>query len=93
MNDPVPAGSVPAARPFFGSVTSYDGRRGIGTVTDSDGTEFGFHATAILDGSRRIDPGTEVAFIVAPGHLGRYEARELTAVDAALGSVSHHLPE
>ena len=95
--DPVadldPSGSVPTARPFFGRVTSFDPRRGLGAVTDTEGSVFEFHATAIVDGSRRIDPGTEVNFVVFPGHRGRYEARELTAVGLpVMGSTSHHLP-
>jgi cold shock CspA family protein len=64
----------------FGRVSSFDARRGWGTVTDADGTEFEFHATAIVDGSRRIDPETSVVFEVVPGHRGRYEARGLTAL-------------
>ena len=80
-------GSVPSAGPFLGRVTSFDARRGLGTVTDIEGSVFEFHATAIEDGSRRIDPGTEVSFVVAPGHRGRYEARALTAVGTpALGT-------
>ena len=51
-------------------------------MTDAAGTEYDFHATAILNGSRRIDPGTEVAFIVRPGHRGRYEAGAVTVLDA-----------
>jgi cold shock CspA family protein len=67
-----------------GIVTEFDARRGWGTVADPAGVEFEFHATAIADGSRQIDPGAEVCFSVAPGHRGRYEAREL--------SVIHHSP-
>jgi cold shock CspA family protein len=86
-------GSVPAARPVFGRVTSFDARRGLGTVTDTEGSVFEFHATAIEDGSRRIDPGTEVGFVVAPGRRGRYEARALTAVGSpVMGATSHHFP-
>jgi cold shock CspA family protein len=91
---------------MFGVVTSFDARRGWGTVTDSEGAGFEFHATAIVDGSRQIDPGTCVVFDVVPGHRGRYEARELTgAVPVVRGvrtlgesgssgavSVSHHEP-
>jgi cold shock CspA family protein len=92
-SDPDLSGSVPAARPFFGRVTSFDARRGLGTVTDTEGSVFEFHATAIVDGSRRIDPGTEVSFVVAQGHRGRYQARALTAVGSpVMGSTSHHLP-
>jgi CspA family cold shock protein len=67
-----------------GRVTAFDARRGWGTVTDAGGAEFEFHATAIADGSRSIEPGTEVRFTVAAGHRGRYEARELSAL--------HHSP-
>jgi cold shock CspA family protein len=49
-------------------------------VVDAHGSEFDFHATAIVDGSRRIDPGTEVTFSVVPGHRGRYEASGLSAI-------------
>jgi len=64
-------------------VTTFDARRGWGTVTDSAGVEFEFHATAIADGSRRIDPGTNVGFAVVAGHRGRYEARDVTVVSEA----------
>lgn len=69
-------------RPSLGRVTSFDATRGWGTVTDSEGTAFDFHATAIVDGSRHIDPGTRVSFTVFPGHQGRYEARGLIVVGA-----------
>ena len=86
-------GSVPSAGPFLGRVTSFDARRGIGTVTEAAGSPFAFHATAIADGSRRIDTGTEVTFIVVPGHLGRYAARALTVVGSTgSGSSSHQRP-
>ena len=64
----------------FGRVASFDARRGWGTVTASEGAQFEFHATAIADGSRLIDPGTSVVFTVQAGHRGRYEARELTVL-------------
>jgi cold shock CspA family protein len=67
-------------------VTTFDARRGWGTVTDSAGAEFEFHATAIADGSRQIDPGTSVGFAVVAGHQGRYEARDVTVVSGAAGS-------
>jgi cold shock CspA family protein len=72
-------------------VTSFDARRGLGTVTsaDADSEVYDFHATAIIDGSRRIDPGTEVSFVVRLGHRGRYEAFALTVGDP---KASHHLP-
>ncbi len=74
---------VPSAGPRHGRVASFDPARGLGTVTEDGGASYGFHATAIADGSRRIEVGTGVAFTVAPGHRGRYEARSLVAVAGA----------
>jgi cold shock CspA family protein len=84
------AGPVPVAGPHHGSVATFDAARGLGTVADDDGTSYGFHATAIADGSRRIEVGREVMFTVAPGHRGRYEARSLVTV--AAGWASHQQP-
>jgi cold shock CspA family protein len=55
----------------------------LGTVEDDDGTTYGFHATAIADGTRRIDVGAPVTFTVAPGHGGRREAQWLVTLPAA----------
>jgi cold shock CspA family protein len=57
-----------------GSVRSFDERRGRGEIAAEDGTTFGFHCTAIADGSRRISPGTPVEFDVVAGPPGRWEA-------------------
>ena len=73
-------GSVPSAGPHRGRVASFDQRRGLGEVDAEDGTSYGFHATAIADGSRRIAVGATVVFTVSPGHRGLYEARGLTLV-------------
>jgi len=78
------SGPVPSTGPHRGCVASFDARRGLGSVEDEDGTEYGFHATAIADGSRRISVGTTVVFTVSPGHGGLYEARSLIPV-ASLG--------
>jgi cold shock CspA family protein len=64
----------------IGVVTEFDEERGLGIV-EADGVAYPFHCTAIADGSRRISPGTPVAFETAPGHLGRFEARSLTPTD------------
>ncbi len=77
------ADPVLTAGPRLGRVTAFDPGRGLGAVRDDDGTSYAFHATAIADGSRRIDVGAAVAFIVAPGHRGRYEARSLVALPTA----------
>ena len=74
------AGPVPTAGPRLGRVASFDAARGLGTVEDDAGTTYGFHATAIAGGTRRIDVGVAVTFTVAPGHGGRCEARSLVPV-------------
>jgi cold shock CspA family protein len=76
------AGSVPSTGPHRGRVASFDPKRGLGAVADDDGSSYGFHATAIADGSRRINVGTTVVFTVTPGHRGLYEARSLLPVPA-----------
>jgi cold shock CspA family protein len=77
------AGPVSATGPRHGRVAAFDATRGLGTVDDDDGTAYGFHATAIADGSRRIEVGTAVVFTVSPGHRGLYEARSLVPVDTS----------
>jgi len=68
-----------------GVVTEFDEARGLGVVTDDLGGRFVFHCTQIADGSRYIEEGTRTSFVVAPGHLGRLEARRLIARDETLG--------
>ena len=68
-----------------GVVTEFDEARGLGVVTDDQGGGYVFHCTQIADGSRYIEEGTRTSFVVAPGHLGRLEARRLIARDEALG--------
>jgi CspA family cold shock protein len=68
-----------------GRVAAYDERRGLGEVEAADGTRLPFHCTAIADGTRRIAPGTAVAFDVVAGPLGRTEA-DAVRVDAAAGT-------
>jgi cold shock CspA family protein len=60
-----------------GKVTAFDERRGLGTITADDGTQFGFHATRIAGGLRTIAVGTAVMFEIVPGNLGRYEAADI----------------
>ena len=74
------AGPVPSTGPHRGRVSSFDPRRGLGEVRDEDGSSYGFHATAIADGSRRIEVGTTVVFTVSAGHGGVYEARSLMPI-------------
>lgn len=79
----VPAGfDTAAASGAFerhdGVVAAFDDFGGWGTVTDDAGVERFFHCTAIADGTRTIDPGSDVTFEVAPGAVGRWEATRLT---------------
>jgi CspA family cold shock protein len=62
-----------------GTVTDFDPRRGLGTVTAEDGSVFGFHCTQIADGTRTVEVGAPVEFEVAPGPPGRWEARAVRA--------------
>jgi cold shock CspA family protein len=82
------AGPAAAAGPLLGRVTAFDATRGLGTVTGDDGATYAFHATAIADGSRRIEVGATVSFLLAPGHRGAYEARALTTVVEGSGAAS-----
>ncbi len=50
---------------------------GLGEVRANDGRLYGFHCTEIADGTRDIAVGTEVAFVVAAGHRGAWEAKAL----------------
>jgi cold shock CspA family protein len=77
------AAPVVTAGPHLGRVASFDATRGLGTVADDAGAVYAFHATAVADGSRRIDVGTRVSYLLAPGHGGRHEARTLVACTGA----------
>lgn len=59
-----------------GVVSTFDERVGLGTVVGVDGTEYVFHCIEIADGSRTIEPGTDVGFDVL-AKLGRWEASNL----------------
>ena len=63
-----------------GTVVEFDDPRGIGIVRDAAGHEYPFHCTAVADGSRTIPVGVTVRYVVRAGHLGRYEAREISPV-------------
>jgi cold shock CspA family protein len=66
-----------------GVVMTFDDPRGLGTVEQHGGPTYAFHCTAIADGSRHVDVGTEVMFVVRAGHLGRFEAWGLEPVGSA----------
>jgi len=79
MTGAMPAPQWPSRRAggVTGTVVSFDAQRGVGTVTDQVGAELFFHCTAITDGSRRIDVGQSVSFVVRPTHRGLLEARHV----------------
>ena len=60
-----------------GEVATFDEDRGLGTI-ESGGRTFPFHCTQIADGTRTIPVGTTVTFQVRPGHLGSWEAADVT---------------
>jgi CspA family cold shock protein len=61
-----------------GTVTAFDGPRGLGEVTATDGAVFPFHCTQIADGTRTIPVGAAVDFAKVPGLLGTWEAGDIT---------------
>ena len=63
-----------------GVVASFDAERGLGDVREGDAVR-PFHCTAIADGSRSIEVGAAVSFVVVPGPLGRWEAADIRAAD------------
>ena len=65
-----------------GVVAEFDPAAGLGTVAARrTGRTWMFHCTSIADGTRTIDAGTEVAFVVRAGGPGRWEAFEVTPVE------------
>src|SRR5580704_17175266 len=63
--------------PLIGEVAEFDDDRGLGVVEHGPGRRLPFHCTAITDGSRHIEAGTVVAFVVTAGRIGRLEARSV----------------
>jgi len=57
-----------------GQVVEFDEAAGFGTVRTDDGVELFFHCTAIADDTRTIASGRRVAFEIAAGRMGRWEA-------------------
>lgn len=58
----------------MGTVESFDPEVGLGFVADNDGARHRFHCTAIADGTRTIEVGRTVVFVVGPGGAGSWEA-------------------
>jgi cold shock CspA family protein len=62
-------------------VEAFDAERGLGTVVEVGGASFGFHSTAISDGSRQIAVGSRVAFVAVSALGGRFEAASVHPLD------------
>jgi cold shock CspA family protein len=63
---------------MLGTVVAFDEQRGLGELETDDGARYGFHCTQIVDGTRTIPVSASVEFQVAPGHLGAWEAVQVT---------------
>ncbi len=62
-----------------GRVVAFDAHRGLGVVEADDGQQrFSFHCTRLVDGRRDVAVGTPVRFTVVPGHLGAWEADQIS---------------
>ena len=66
---------------MHGNVTWFDEARGLGTITRDDDVVVPFHCTQIADGSRIIEEGTDVSFVLL-SKLGRYEATAIVPIIA-----------
>ena len=64
----------PPAGPQHGTVETFDSHACLGTIVDPAGRQWRFQCTALADGSREVDPGTAVTFVVARRHGGTFEA-------------------
>ena len=71
-----------------GIVAEFDFARGLGTIRDAGAPSsvVPFHCTAISDGTRDVAVGTPVAFRLAPGGLGLWEAGEVVKLAGAPAS-------
>ncbi|MGH9105146.1 MAG: cold shock domain-containing protein [Acidimicrobiales bacterium] len=72
-----PSGAIPGG-PGKGKVEAFDVEAGLGQVRAEGGRLYSFHCTDIAGGSRQIDVGAAVEFVVVPGHRGTWEARNVT---------------
>jgi len=71
---------LPTCEPQTGEVEAFDRDVGLGEVRSKDGRRFPFHCTQIADGTRDIMVGAKVAFVVAAGHRGTWEARSVASI-------------
>lgn len=60
-----------------GTVTAFDFNIGLGDIESLSGQRWIFHCTQIADGTRDIDTGKEVTFVIRSGAPGRWEACDI----------------
>ncbi len=65
-----------------GRVASYDEEKGLGEVVSDGGEKYGFHCSAVTDGTRHVEERARVVFAVRPAHFGRLEAYPLLKLEA-----------
>lgn len=58
-----------------GAVASFNSHRGLGYIA-VDGDQYLFHCAEIVDGTREIEVGAQVSFVVAD-RFGNLEASEI----------------
>jgi len=66
--------------PRTGRVIEFDEHVGLGVVADGADETFPFHCTQIVDGSRTIDVGTSVVFVVVENRPKGPEAYEISKI-------------
>jgi len=59
-----------------GTVATFDGHAGTGTIAADDGATFPFHCIEVADGTRTIEEGARVSF-ERLARFGRYQAAAL----------------
>ncbi|MCU1493750.1 MAG: hypothetical protein JWO62_1514 [Acidimicrobiaceae bacterium] len=79
---------APTARSLAGVVVEFDDDRGLGVVGAQRDARYPFHCTAVADGSRHVDVGADVRFVLVPGHAGRLEASDLVPSPATGGGLA-----
>jgi cold shock CspA family protein len=67
-----------------GTVSEFDGASGLGVVSDVAGERWPFHCVSIVDGTRTIEPGTPVEFVVEV-RVSRLEAVSIRPVASSPG--------
>ena len=59
---------------------AFDSHACLGTIVDSAERRWPFQCTALADGSREVEPGTPVSFVVARRHGGTFEADRIATL-------------